>query len=104
MRDQLDKLLRVLRAGPGPHAADRRVRGDGPHPVTYALPSPCSVRRAELPEHGVHPTEYQTGALYLDSRKEVSAHLEDLDHMTARARPRWRSAPRNCCWECREHY
>jgi hypothetical protein len=30
-------------------------------------------------------TEYLTGALYLDSRTEVSAHLEVLDHMTAHA-------------------
>jgi anti-sigma factor RsiW len=30
-------------------------------------------------------TEYLTGALYLDSRREVAAHLEVLDHMTARA-------------------
>ncbi|GAA3293057.1 hypothetical protein GCM10020295_13920 [Streptomyces cinereospinus] len=30
-------------------------------------------------------TEYLTGALYLDSRAEVSAHLEVLDHMTAHA-------------------
>ena len=30
-------------------------------------------------------TEYLTGALFLDVRKEVSAHLEVLDHMTTHA-------------------
>jgi hypothetical protein len=30
-------------------------------------------------------TEYLTGALYLDSRREVASHLEVLDHMTAGA-------------------
>ncbi|MCZ9339370.1 Scr1 family TA system antitoxin-like transcriptional regulator, partial [Streptomyces sp. TRM76130] len=37
----------------------------------------------ELPDLVV--TEYLTGALYLDSRDEVSTHLEVLDHMTALA-------------------
>jgi Domain of unknown function (DUF5753) len=30
-------------------------------------------------------SEYLTGALYLDSRTEVAAHLEVLDHLTAHA-------------------
>ncbi|CAM5537139.1 helix-turn-helix domain-containing protein [Streptomyces aurantiogriseus] len=56
---------------------------DGPHPGTYAPFSLFRFAEPELPDMVV--TEYLSGALYLDSRKEVSAHLEVLDHMTAHA-------------------
>ncbi|CAL9647882.1 helix-turn-helix domain-containing protein [Streptomyces sp. enrichment culture] len=81
MREQLDKLLEF--------AARDRVTlqvaefEDGPHPGTYAPFSLFRFAEPELPDMVF--TEYLTGALYLDSRAEVSAHLEVLDHMTARA-------------------
>ncbi|MES5818976.1 helix-turn-helix transcriptional regulator [Streptomyces sp. RG80] len=81
MREQLDRLLEF---------ADRdRVTlqiaefAAGPHPGTYAPFSLFRFAEPELPDMAF--TEYLTGALYLDSRTEVSAHLEVLDHMTARA-------------------
>ncbi|MFI5684247.1 helix-turn-helix domain-containing protein [Streptomyces sp. NPDC051636] len=55
----------------------------GPHPGTYAPFTLFRFAEPELPDMVF--TEYLTGALYLDSRREVSAHLEVLDHMTARA-------------------
>ena len=72
----------VRRAGPG-HApglpSSRRVRTRG-----RTRRSRCSVSPSRsCPTWSF--TEYLTGALYLDSRQEVSAHLEVLDHMTARA-------------------
>ncbi|GAA3954283.1 helix-turn-helix transcriptional regulator [Streptomyces marokkonensis] len=81
MRDQLDKLLELS-------ARDRVTLQvaefeDGPHPGTYAPFTLFRFAEPELPD--VVFTEYLTGALYLDSRAEVSAHLEVLDHMTARA-------------------
>ncbi|MBX4176248.1 helix-turn-helix domain-containing protein [Streptomyces geysiriensis] len=81
MRDQLDKLLEL--------ATRDRVTlqvaefDDGPHPGTYAPFTLFRFAEPELPDMVF--TEYLTGALYLDSRTEVSAHLEVLDHMTARA-------------------
>ncbi|MEU2966638.1 helix-turn-helix transcriptional regulator [Streptomyces ardesiacus] len=81
MREQLDKLLEF--------AARDRVTlqvaefEDGPHPGTYAPFTLFRFAEPELPDMVF--TEYLTGALYLDSRAEVSAHLEVLDHMTARA-------------------
>ncbi|MFI9154461.1 helix-turn-helix domain-containing protein [Streptomyces sp. NPDC053367] len=81
MRDQLDRLL---------EAAERdRVTlqvaefASGPHPGTYAPFSLFRFAEPELPDMVF--TEYLTGALYLDSRQEVSAHLEVLDHVTAHA-------------------
>ncbi|MGW0815666.1 helix-turn-helix domain-containing protein [Streptomyces viridiviolaceus] len=81
MREQLEKLLEF---------ADRdRVTlqvaefADGPHPGTYAPFTLFRFAEPELPDMVF--TEYLTGALYLDSRAEVSAHLEVLDHMTTRA-------------------
>ncbi|MBU6534261.1 helix-turn-helix domain-containing protein [Streptomyces sp. NPDC057245] len=81
MREQLDKLLEFT-------ARDRVTLQvaefeDGPHPGTYAPFSLFRFAEPELPDMVF--TEYLTGALYLDSRAEVSAHLEVLDHMTARA-------------------
>ncbi|MFR0356121.1 helix-turn-helix domain-containing protein [Streptomyces sediminimaris] len=81
MREQLDKLLEF--------AERDRVTlqlaefSDGPHPGTYAPFTLFRFGEPELPDMVF--TEYLTGALYLDSRTEVSAHLEVLDHMTARA-------------------
>jgi transcriptional regulator with XRE-family HTH domain len=81
MREQLDKLLEL--------AERDRVTlqlaefKDGPHPGTYAPFTLFRFGEPELPDMVF--TEYLTGALYLDSRTEVSAHLEVLDHMTARA-------------------
>ncbi|MFF4799650.1 helix-turn-helix domain-containing protein [Streptomyces sp. NPDC001351] len=81
MREQLDKLLEF--------AERDRVTlqiaefKDGPHPGTYAPFTLFRFDEPELPDMVF--TEYLTGALYLDSRTEVSAHLEVLDHMTARA-------------------
>ncbi|MCL7367771.1 helix-turn-helix domain-containing protein [Streptomyces ardesiacus] len=81
MREQLDKLLEFA-------ALDRVTLQvaefeDGPHPGTYAPFTLFRFAEPELPDMVF--TEYLTGALYLDSRAEVSAHLEVLDHMTARA-------------------
>ncbi|WP_077800507.1 helix-turn-helix transcriptional regulator [Streptomyces sp. JHA26] len=81
MREQLDRLLELS-------ARDRVTLqvaefDDGPHPGTYAPFTLFRFAEPELPDMVF--TEYLTGALYLDSREEVSTHLEVLDHMTARA-------------------
>ncbi|WP_043672292.1 helix-turn-helix domain-containing protein [Streptomyces xylophagus] len=81
MREQLDKLLEFAER-------DRITLqvaefASGPHPGTYAPFSLFRFAEPELPDMVF--TEYLTGALYLDSRAEVSAHLEVLDHMTAHA-------------------
>ncbi|MFJ2607021.1 helix-turn-helix domain-containing protein [Streptomyces sp. NPDC091279] len=81
MREQLDKLLELSER-------DRITLqiaefDDGPHPGTGAPFTLFRFAEPELPDMVV--TEYLTGALYLDARGEVSAHLEVLDHMTARA-------------------
>ncbi|MEU2280456.1 helix-turn-helix transcriptional regulator [Streptomyces sp. NPDC013178] len=81
MREQVDKLLEFAER-------DRITLqvaefADGPHPGTSAPFSLFRFAEPELPDMVV--TEYLSGALYLDSRKEVSAHLEVLDHMTAHA-------------------
>ncbi|GAA3986596.1 helix-turn-helix domain-containing protein [Streptomyces sp. NBC_01352] len=81
MREQLDRLLEL--------AERDRVTlqvaefSQGPHPGTYAPFSLFRFGEQELPDMVF--TEYLTGALYLDSRKEVATHLEVLDHMSARA-------------------
>ncbi|MEU5593084.1 helix-turn-helix transcriptional regulator [Streptomyces sp. NPDC020298] len=98
LRDQLDKLLE--------YAERDRVTiqvaefASGPHPGTYAPFSLFRFAEPELPD--MVYTEYLTGALYLDSRKEVSAHLEVLDHMTARAASVQRT--RKILKECRAMY
>ncbi|MGW5033228.1 helix-turn-helix domain-containing protein [Streptomyces nigra] len=81
MRDQVDKLL---------ECAERdRVTlqiaefASGPHPGTYAPFSLFRFAEPELPD--MVTTEYLSGALYLDSREEVAAHLEVLDHMSTGA-------------------
>ncbi|MFI6354435.1 helix-turn-helix domain-containing protein [Streptomyces sp. NPDC050743] len=81
MREQVDRLLE--------YAERDRVTlqvaefAAGPHPGTYAPFTLFRFAEPELPDMVF--TEYLTGALYLDSRREVAAHLEVLDHMTARA-------------------
>ncbi|MGW2334028.1 DUF5753 domain-containing protein [Streptomyces sp. NPDC001685] len=78
MRDQVDKLLEF--------AERDRVTlqiaefAAGPHPGTYAPFSLFRFAEPELPD--MVTTEYLSGALYLDSREEVAAHLEVLDHMS----------------------
>ncbi|MCZ4603878.1 helix-turn-helix transcriptional regulator [Streptomyces sp. Lzd4kr] len=81
MREQLDKLLEF--------AERDRVTlqiaefAPGPHPGTYAPFTLFRFAEPELPD--MVYTEYLSGALYLDSRKEVAAHLEVLDHMSTAA-------------------
>ncbi|MET8807062.1 helix-turn-helix transcriptional regulator [Streptomyces sp. NPDC004546] len=81
MREQLDRLQE--------YAERDRVTlqvaefAAGPHPGTYAPFTLFRFAEPELPDMVF--TEYLTGALYLDSRREVAAHLEVLDRMTARA-------------------
>ncbi|MFR9798828.1 helix-turn-helix domain-containing protein [Streptomyces sp. MS06] len=98
MRGQLDKLLE--------YAERQRVTlqvaefASGPHPGTYAPFSLFRFAEPELPDMVV--TEYLTGALYLDSRAEVSAHLEVLDHLTTHAASAQRT--RKILRECREGF
>ena len=81
MREQLDKLLEF---GERDRVTLQVAEFEnGPHPGTYAPFSLFRFTEPELPDMVF--TEYLTGALYLDSRAEVSAHLEVLDHMTAHA-------------------
>lgn len=81
MREQLDRLLEF---GERDRITLQVAEFDnGPHPGTYAPFSLFRFTEPELPDMVF--TEYLTGALYLDSRTEVSAHLEVLDHMTAHA-------------------
>jgi hypothetical protein len=81
MRDQLDRLLDASESG---HVTIQVAEfRDGPHPGTSAPFELFRFAEPELPD--MVYTEYLTGALYLDSRHEVAAHLEVLDHMTAGA-------------------
>ena len=81
MRDQLDRLLAATDSG---HVTVQVAEfRDGPHPGTSAPFELFRFAEPELPD--MVYTEYLTGALYLDSRREVAAHLEVLDHMTAGA-------------------
>ncbi|MBD0843705.1 helix-turn-helix domain-containing protein [Streptomyces sp. TRM68416] len=81
MREQLDKLLEFAeRDRVTLQIAEFTV---GPHPGTYAPFTLFRFAEPELPDMVF--TEYLTGALYLDSRTEVAAHLEVLDHMSTAA-------------------
>jgi transcriptional regulator with XRE-family HTH domain len=81
MRAQLDRLLEYAERD---HVTLQIAEfADGPHPGTYAPFSLFRFAEPELPD--LVYTEYLTGAVYLDSRREVATHLEVLDHMTARA-------------------
>ncbi|MFF9779094.1 helix-turn-helix domain-containing protein [Streptomyces sp. NPDC013978] len=81
MRDQIDRLLDVTEQDHVILQVCEFV--SGPHPGTYAPFSLFRFAEPELPD--MVYTEYLSGALYLDSRKEVSLHLEVLDHMAAHA-------------------
>ncbi|GHG87068.1 helix-turn-helix domain-containing protein [Streptomyces lanatus] len=81
MRGQVDKLLEFAER-------DRITLqiaefASGPHPGTYAPFTLFRFAEPELPD--MVYTEYLSGALYLDSRREVAAHLEVLDHMSTAA-------------------
>jgi len=98
MRGQLDRLLEAVES-------DRITLqvaefAAGPHPGTYAPFALFRFAEPELPDMVF--TEYLTGALYLDSRAEVSAHLEVLDHMTAHAASARRT--KKILQECRGDY
>ncbi|MEV0219724.1 helix-turn-helix transcriptional regulator [Streptomyces sp. NPDC050704] len=81
MADQLDHLLEVVE---NDHITLQIAEFEaGPHPGTYAPFVLFRFAEPELPD--MVYSEYLTGALYLDSRKEVAAHLEVLDHMTTGA-------------------
>ncbi|GHA42791.1 transcriptional regulator [Streptomyces tauricus] len=81
MADQLDHLLAVVE---NDHITLQIAEfSAGPHPGTYAPFVLFRFAEPELPD--MVYTEYLTGALYLDSRKEVAAHLEVLDHMATGA-------------------
>ncbi len=98
MRDQLAKLLEF--------AERDRVTlqvaefASGPHPGTYAPFSLFRFGEPELPD--MVYTEYLTGALYLDSRREVAAHLEVLDHMSTVAASAERT--KKILRDCREGF
>ncbi|MEU8749067.1 helix-turn-helix domain-containing protein [Streptomyces chartreusis] len=81
MRDQLDKLLEFAERDRVTLQIAEFV--SGPHPGTYAPFTLFRFAEPELPD--MVYTEYLSGALYLDSRKEVAAHLEVLDHMSTAA-------------------
>jgi len=81
MADQLDRLLA---AAENDHITLQIAEfSSGPHPGTYAPFVLFRFPEPELPD--MVYTEYLTGALYLDSRKEVATHLEVLDHMATGA-------------------
>ncbi|MEU3840450.1 helix-turn-helix transcriptional regulator [Streptomyces sp. NPDC028635] len=81
MREQLEKLLEFgERDKVTLQVAEFAA---GPHPGTYAPFSLFRFAEPELPDMVV--SEYLSGALYLDSRPEVSVHLEVLDHLTTHA-------------------
>ncbi|MGC5566689.1 helix-turn-helix domain-containing protein [Streptomyces sp. FR-108] len=81
MADQLDHLLAAVE---NDHITLQVAEfSAGPHPGTYAPFVLFRFPEPELPD--LVYTEYLTGALYLDSRKEVAAHLEVLDHMATGA-------------------
>ncbi|MEH0548150.1 helix-turn-helix transcriptional regulator [Streptomyces sp. B21-105] len=81
MSEQLDKLVEFAERDRVTLQVSEFVAG--PHPGTSAPFSLFRFGEPELPDMVV--TEYLTGALYLDDRMEVSAHLEVLDHMTTHA-------------------
>ncbi|MFF6994835.1 helix-turn-helix domain-containing protein [Streptomyces sp. NPDC008313] len=98
MRDQIDLLLEVTRSD---HVTLQIAEfADGPHPGTYAPFTLFRFAEPELPD--MVYSEYLTGAVYLDSRAEVAAHLEVLDHMTARAASAQRT--RTLLEECRDSF
>ncbi|AWT42492.1 MULTISPECIES: helix-turn-helix domain-containing protein [Streptomyces] len=81
MRAQVDKLLDVIEL---PHVTLQVAEfSAGPHPGTYG---PFVLFRFAMPElPDMVYSEYLTGAVYLDARSEVAAHLEVMDRMAAQA-------------------
>ncbi|MBA2810124.1 helix-turn-helix domain-containing protein [Streptomyces sp. KM273126] len=83
MRQQFDRLLDVMDRD---HVTLQVAEfAAGPHPGTYAPFVLFRFVEPELPD--MVYTEYLTGALYLDSEREVVTHLEVLDRMAAHATP-----------------
>ncbi|MEV1019424.1 helix-turn-helix transcriptional regulator [Streptomyces sp. NPDC050264] len=81
LRGQLDHLIDVARL---PHVTLQIAEfASGPHPGTFGPFTLFRFPVRELPD--MVYSEYVTGALYLDSRDEVGAHLEVLDHLVAQA-------------------
>ncbi|MER6010670.1 helix-turn-helix domain-containing protein [Streptomyces bluensis] len=98
MRHQLDRLLDVMDwAHVTLQVAEFKA---GPHPGTYAPFVLFRFVEPELPD--VVYSEYLTGALYLDSPREVVTHLEALDRMAAQAAPADRT--RELLREYRDRY
>ncbi|MFF1450059.1 helix-turn-helix domain-containing protein [Streptomyces sp. NPDC058274] len=81
MREQIDRLLDATESDD--ITLQVAEYADGPHPGAYTSFTLFRFGAPELPD--MVYSEYLTGALYLDSRAEVSQHLEVLDHMSARA-------------------
>ncbi|WP_405782114.1 helix-turn-helix domain-containing protein [Streptomyces sp. NBC_00859] len=81
MRGQVDRLLQ---AADLPHVTLQIAEfSGGHHPGTYG---PFVLFRFAMPElPDMVYSEYLTGAVYLDSRPEVAAHLEVMDRMAAQA-------------------
>ncbi|MEU7643885.1 helix-turn-helix domain-containing protein [Streptomyces huasconensis] len=81
MRAQLDRLLEATEM---PHVTLQVAPfAAGPHPGTYGPFVLFRFAMAELPD--MVYSEYLTGAVYLDARKEVATHLEVMDRMAAQA-------------------
>jgi transcriptional regulator with XRE-family HTH domain len=81
MRAQIDKLLDATKLP----SVTLQVApfANGPHPGTYG---PFVLFRFAMPElPDMVYSEYLTGAVYLDARTEVAAHLEVMDRMAAQA-------------------
>ncbi|PAZ12959.1 transcriptional regulator [Streptomyces sp. SA15] len=81
MRAQIDKLLDATKL---PNVTLQVAPfANGPHPGTYG---PFVLFRFAMPElPDMVYSEYLTGAVYLDARTEVAAHLEVMDRMAAQA-------------------
>ncbi|MET8574901.1 helix-turn-helix transcriptional regulator [Streptomyces sp. NPDC005012] len=81
MRAQIDRLLE---AADLPHVTLQVAEFSvGPHAGTYG---PFVLFRFAVPElPDMVYSEYLTGAVYLDARAEVAAHLEVMDRMAAAA-------------------
>ncbi|MGW1723836.1 helix-turn-helix domain-containing protein [Streptomyces sp. NPDC002306] len=81
MRAQIDKLLDATKL---PNVTLQIAPfANGPHPGTYG---PFVLFRFAMPElPDMVYSEYLTGAVYLDARTEVAAHLEVMDRMAAQA-------------------
>lgn len=81
MRAQIDRLLDAAEL---PHVTLQIAEfSQGHHPGTYG---PFVLFRFAIPElPDMVYSEYLTGAVYLDGRPEVAAHLEVMDRMAAQA-------------------